>query len=280
MPPAPSRYADRRASLATLHDKHPLVAPAMREVLGLAVFTVAVDTDAFGTFTGERERVDPPLVVAEKKARAGMAASDSSVGIATEGSIGSMGFVPLVTDHELVVLVDDEEGFVLAESAVSHDIIARSWTLSAGLPGDEDLHRAGFPGHGLIVRPAGSTGRLYKGIHDPEELRKAVDACRESGSPEVIIETDLRAHHCPSRRPTIAAAARRLAERLLRVCPACECPGWGPVDTVTGRKCAVCRHPTGSVLAVVDGCPRCNHRETGTPDPEPADPSVCDYCNP
>lgn len=279
MPAVPTRYADRRASLATLHDKHPLIAPAMREVLGLDVFTVGIDTDAFGTFAGEIERADPPLVVAEKKARAGMTASGSSIGIATEGSIGTMGFVPLLTDHEVVVLVDDEEGFVLAESATSHDIIAASWTLSEGHPNDDELSRVGFPGHGLIVRSA-DFGRLYKGIHDPVELRKAIEACRESGSQEVTIETDLRAHHCPSRRPTIALAARRLAERLLRQCPACDCPGWGAVDTVRGRKCAVCKHPTELVLATVDGCPRCDHRETGPHITEPADPASCDYCNP
>lgn len=274
------RYAGRRASLATKHDKIGLVGPAMREETGLEVFPVCCDTDALGTFSGEVERRLPPLETAVAKARMGMAASGARLGLASEGSINSVGFLPLVTDVELVVLVDDEEGFVLAEVCESRSLVAHSWTLDGEFPDEDDLHRAGFPEHGLIVHPEGAVQPVLKGIHGREGLQRAIDRCREQGHGTVRVRSDFRAHHSPSRRPAIEEAARRLARRLTVPCPVCDCPGWGPVDVVTGRRCAACGAPTRGRIANVFGCPRCPERMRGPELGTPADPSTCGNCNP
>ncbi|CAB4594437.1 unannotated protein [freshwater metagenome] len=277
---AHSRYLGRRACLATLHDKLDLIAPAMESHLGLEVFVEGVDTDRFGTFSGEVPRPRSAYETALIKARAGMVASDARFGLASEGSIGTNSFFPLVSDVEFVVFIDDEEGFEVAEQATSFDIVAHRWVVDDLRTDGDQLHRAGFPSHGLIVHPEDSSLPVFKGIHDLDELESAVRTCRSSGSAQVVIESDLRANHCPSRRPTIRRAAERLAERLTKHCPSCECPGWGPVDEVRGRKCAECRWPTNERLALVMGCCRCDLRRTDQVTTEPGDPSRCPRCNP
>ena len=107
--PGPLRsYTGRAAVLATKHDKLPLVAPPLAAV-GREVLAVAVDTDRLGTFTGEIPRPGSPRDTAIAKARLAMAATGSSLGLASEGSIGPHPATPLLTvDVELLVLVDDE----------------------------------------------------------------------------------------------------------------------------------------------------------------------------
>lgn len=273
-------YAGRRGSLATKHDKLPLVAPPMAEHAGLEVFVADVDTDEFGTFTGEVDRVGSPLETATAKARRGMEASGASVGLASEGSIGSGPLLPAASDMEIVVVVDDAEGFVLAESFESFDVLARSWVTEVDGCDPEELRRAGFPDHGLIVRPEEGEGPVRKGIHGIEDLERAIRDCRAAGARRVRVESDLRANHSPTRRPIIARAATRLARRLAETCPACRCPGWGQVDVVRGRPCADCGRPTRAMLALVSGCARCDERRTGQPLERPADPATCDHCNP
>ena len=278
--PNRSLYAGRRASLATKHDKLPLIAPSMRDAVGLEVFCAGTDTDRFGTFDGDVPRIDTPFRTAVAKARHGMEESGASIGIASEGSIGQGNMFPLVSDLEIVVLVDDGEGFVLGESAESLETVVHSWTTDADEPDHEDLLRAGFPGHGLIVRPDGGTGPVVKGIHRHDELVDAVRQCRDNGAATVRIESDLRAHHCPSRRPVIETAARRLAERLAVTCASCGCPGWGRVDVLRGLPCAACGNPTEAVMAEIDGCARCGTKATGKVREAQADPSTCGTCNP
>lgn len=275
----PTRYAGKKASLATMHGKLELISPQMN-TLGLAVFTSPIDTDMFGTFTGDVARLHSPVDTAIAKAREGMWASSTTLGIASEGSIGVQGFLPFVADVETVVFVDDDEEFVLSETATSHQIVTHSWSLGHGLPQEADLERAGFPDHGLIVRTDADNVAITKGIHDLEELNRVVEQCWEMGATHVSVESDLRAHHCPSRRPTIAEAARKLAERLSHTCPACNCPGWGLVDVVRGRECALCNGPTQGKIADVYGCCRCPEQKTTLLDVPLADPSTCERCNP
>lgn len=275
-------YAGRSASLATQHDKLPLIGPALAAATGLAVEVAVVDTDRFGTFSGERARCGTALDTAVAKARSGMRESGRDVGLASEGTISPVGLVSVHLDTELVVIVDDLEGFVLAEYASSHEIVAHTFTLEPGDEFDErELSRAGFPEHGLIVRTDGvAQPEMTKGIHDRDHLARAIADSFRRGAPRVIVESDLRANHSPSRRPTIELAATRLAERLARVCPSCRCPGWGVVDVERGLPCGDCRSATDLVRAEICGCARCDERTTVPVTSGFADPSRCGRCNP
>lgn len=95
-----------RAALATRHGKEAIFAPALAR-LGVEVIAAPIDTDAFGTFSGEIEREGSPLEVVERKARAAAEATGLTVGLASEGSFGTHPTVPFsIIDTELVVWVD------------------------------------------------------------------------------------------------------------------------------------------------------------------------------
>ena len=273
-------YRGRVAALATRHDKLPLIAPPMSTHVGLDVHVADVDTDKFGTFTGEIPRPEDMLKTAIAKARAGMWELGVPLGLASEGSIGSEGFLP-ITDFEMVVFVDDEAGFHLVETFSSHDIKARSWVYDANKSLEEELVKARFPEHGLIVRsPENVSAPVFKGIHDREMLLQSIERLARCWPGVIVVETDLRANHCPSRRPHITAAAERLALRLTRTCPSCGCPGWGEIKKVRGRRCASCDTPTYLVMGRLDGCALCGVSIESIDNSTSADPANCPYCNP
>lgn len=273
-------YKGRCASLATMHNKLALIAPHMETELGLTVFEAPINTDLFGTFSGEIERTETPYRTAELKALAGMSHLGTDVGLASEGSIGVSGMIPVVSDLEIVLIIDQKEDFVLAESDLSFQTITHSWILGHEEVSPVDLKKAGFPEHGLIVRAEDAESPVFKGIHEIDSLSKAIASCRLLGHENLIIESDLRANHSPSRRSVISSAAKRLSKRLRTQCEVCSCPGWGPIDSLEGRPCRLCRNPTRGRLATVFGCCRCGLKVTGPIDESFADPATCEFCNP
>ena len=75
--------------MPTKHDKAKLVTKHFNDILAMQVQEVVVDTDIFGTFTGEIERVGTPLETAIKKARLGIENTGNPYAIASEGSVVS-----------------------------------------------------------------------------------------------------------------------------------------------------------------------------------------------
>lgn len=268
-------YRGQHVALATLHGKARAIAPPLLRRLGLGITPCAIDTDAFGTFTGTTPRTGTAAETALAKARAGMAASGLALGLASEGSFGPHPWLPFGAGGvETLAFIDAERGLELSLSAVSrrtnfahHDIV-----------GGEDiapfLARVGFPAHALVVRgPDGAV--LAAGITH-------MDALAPLAWPGNRLETDMRAHLNPTRMAAIRALAGRLAARLASLCPACTSPGWGQVDVARGLPCSSCDQPTQGVIAIIDGCTVCGHRDT-RPRPDgvtAASPASCDWCNP
>lgn len=281
--------ASREAVLATRHGKLALIAPALARV-AFMLRTVDVDTDVLGTFSGEVPRPGAPRDVAVAKARLAMRASGVPVGVASEGTIGPSPVVPFATaDTELVALVDDSLGITVVGRHVSHELHVVGEDVRGDATPEELaalLARAGVgggpDGHHLIVRPAaGPPDPVVKAVGDPDTLEGAVARCA-AASPDgrARVETDLRAHLCPSRRPAIVAAAEDLAVRLASRCPACASPGWGVVRAVPGRPCADCGTPTRAARADVASCVACGEeRERPRADLTPVDPAQCELCN-
>jgi hypothetical protein len=97
--------------MPTKHDKARLVTKHFNEILGMQVQEVVVDTDVFGTFSGEIERAGTPLETAIKKARVGIETTSNPFAIASEGSVGPDPIFGLVNANiETMVFVDDELG--------------------------------------------------------------------------------------------------------------------------------------------------------------------------
>ena len=284
-PPSPLT----RAVLATRHGKEAIFAPRLAAI-GVGVEVADVDTDRFGTFSGEIERVGSPREVVERKARAAVASSDSSVtiGLASEGSFGPHPVIPfLLSDTELVAWVDVDQDHVVVERASAFSKVPAAVRL--GSPRDPaqlpiaDL----FPDQAAIVSVESeqeseeerSRTIIAKGIDSVDLLTEALADAFDLGFGTVVVEPDLRAHLCPERREVIAAAVDRLVQRLERRCPRCAAPGFGLLRQLPGLRCALCDLPTTEASARVEGCTRCRH-EVVIPISGDADPTHCDRCNP
>ncbi|MFZ9844034.1 MAG: DUF6671 family protein [Ilumatobacteraceae bacterium] len=276
-------YRGRTASLATRHGKLVAIAPAFCAPIGLEVVSVDVDTDSLGTFVGDRPRSGTQRETAIAKARLGMAESGLSLGLATEASFGPLDGNPFVNAClELVVLVDDDLGVVLAEHEVDYSVPAVRVTLRDSALDTIPLIAAGFPEHGLIVRPEEGYQPIFKGVHDYDELRDAVQACVEaSPSAKVVVESDFRAHHSPARLQVIERAAHKLALRAAALCRQCGVPGWGVVARNAGAPCRECGDETRIVKTEVSGCAKCDATvERLLPESDGVDPRYCASCNP
>lgn len=274
-------WHDAEVALATKHGKEAQIAPALATV-GLVTRVVALDTDQFGTFAGEIERPAPASEVVLLKARAGLEALGLPRGVASEGTLGPYPELPLLTyDQELVGYVDLEFGFTLIEEALSFETMAAS---VRARPGDDlgaFLNSIDFGPQGVIVKRGDQVlDPIAKGVVTYDQLMAALEYIGTSSTDGgVIIETDQRAHLCPTRSLVIKDAANRLAERLARRCPACSCPGFGVVEHEAGLACSACGSETSLDRAVIEGCPRCGER-VRIPLIDQADPSMCPMCNP
>lgn len=278
-----TRYQGQRGVLATRHHKLSLIGPALHAAVGLTVDDIAVDTDSLGTFTGDVIRTGTPWDTAVAKARLGMQAAGCQIGIASEGSIGAHPEAPFVIRSvELVVLVDDELGIVVGETETGYDIVAVADDVAVGDTINDLLVRARFPEHAMTVRPAtGPTDPIFKGIRTLSALDQAIRECAKVSSDQrAHVETDLRAHQCPTRRPIIARAAEHLAARLAACCPECNAPGWGIVRLEFGVPCEYCRRRVHIPRADVLGCAACPATRTVPREQTVADPAQCASCNP
>ena len=277
-------YLYKRIALTTKHDKLRLIKPAFDEYVGCELFEVNLDTDQLGTFSGEIERVASPRETAIQKARLGMKETGLLLGIASEGSIGPDPAVPFIHSNiEHLVLVDDENGIVISEIHRSFEIIAATITAAPDQDLTSFLEKADFPNHALIVRPNTQIkSNCIKGINNHEQLMHAIEISSQlSPNGFVVIESDLRAMHSPSRQRNIEEVAKLLAKRINLLCPNCQMPGWGRVGYEKGLNCSECELKNPDAIRQEKlGCVKCDHVELGNVIASVLDPAQCNFCNP
>ena len=283
-PALPHPYAGLTAGFTTRHDKAALVVPHFESLLDVSLVTVDFDTDSLGTFSGEVPRKGSALDMALTKARVGAEFSVDSLGIGSEGTIGPSHQLPLLmANAEVLAFVDLKRGVSVSEHTISHSIRTISLTVEPHAEYRSTLAAGGFPDHGVIVKPAdGETTPIFKGLHTFAEVDSAVRVCAvASADGKARIESDFRANHCPSRRPTISEAGHRLAFRLRSCCPNCLAPGWGLVSHVRGVPCSLCGENVDVPAREILGCTACGEQQiAATPIRVSIDPSRCPLCNP
>lgn len=278
-----SAYAGAEIALLTQHGKEQVIAPLFHQGLAAPVRVVTgFDTDVFGTFTRDVSRFGSQMEAARQKARVALALSGLSVGLGSEGSFGPGpgGFGPW--NLELLILIDAARGIEIlgrgyAPGRHCHALVTNQHALEAL------ALRAGFPEHGLVVRPDGPSGQpVLKGIRALPELHRAwSEGLSASSTGGVFVENDLRAHMNPTRMSNIEAAARDLIVRAATLCQACSAPGFGLISKAPGLPCRDCGAATEVTRAEIHGCVGCNHREVREVDhTEGADPGACGSCNP
>jgi hypothetical protein len=269
-------------AVGTRHGKEHQLTSAFDEILGARLVVPAdLDTDQYGTFSGEVARSASALDAARAKAGLGMHAAGLSRGLASEASYGPLG-VGWSLHEEILLYVDDVDGFEVQETH-------RAATPSMGSYQVQSIGElpaaviATVVKQALIVRPATAGGSIAiaKGITDVDVLRTAVAAAvRASSEGSAVVEPDLRAHHNPARQQVLKRLAHRLARRLATRCPSCRGPGYGRVDVEHGLPCRDCSSPTALPRNEIHACAVCPHRETVPVARDRATPGACPRCNP
>lgn len=277
-------FKGRDLVIATMHKKEEVMAPLFRDMLGVNVIVPeGLDTDLFGTFTGEIARDTDPVQTARKKCLAAHEKYNCSLVIASEGSFGphpALFFAPC--DEEVLVLLDLSNGIEVTAKKISAETnfsgrLVKSWA-EAG----EFASSALFPSHGLIVRGDEKENEgMVKGIRDPEKFKTVIENFLQKNG-HAFIETDMRAMHNPTRMRVIRDVALKLIDTLNRFCPTCHIPGFDVVEITDGLPCEWCTSPTRSTLAYIYGCKKCGHREESKyPHGKTFEsPMYCDRCNP
>lgn len=272
----------KKIALATKHGKLTQIAPAFESLRDWQIELVEIDTDVYGTFSGEVPRLLAPREAAIEKARAGALHAGCDFGLASEGTIGPHPQIPFINaDLEVMAFVDLKTDFAVVETLMSPEIQAYSSTVNSDTDIEGLIAKLDLPAHAANATINIDGERQFiKGIHRPEELRRVV-AIALGQSATVEVENDFRAMSSPSRQANIAALAEKLAARLGSNCPACNQIGWGSVGFEYGLPCSDCFEVVASVAhAEKLGCVTCDHSELRSLGRDSVDPARCEHCNP
>ena len=274
----PGDYRGRPLAVVSMHGKIEQVSLAFASLLAMRPTALSeVDTDQLGTFSGEVERSGSAREVVFKKARLGAPWSSGGCCLASEASFGPHPVVPWLPFHEeWMVLWDPQRDCGWLEVERSSDTVYQSVQPRTWTELEAFLRRVDFPQQALVLK---SEAGIAKGMCELEPVRRWVS---QHGFGDLTVMTDMRAHHCPSRRRVIRRVALKLARRLRNHCPECRAGGFGVVDQVMGLPCALCGFPVEMVRELIDGCQLCGYQmRRGRPDGRTsADPGQCAVCNP
>ena len=269
-----------RAALGTMHGKEAALAPPLA-ALGITLIRPEIDTDRFGTFTAETPRSGTMADAARAKAKAAIAATGLSVGIASEGAYGphpSIPFLPL--GREVLLWHEAETGREILELALDDRPTYDHAEVANLAEAEALLARVAFPATALIVAPSADARPIAKGLRDRDALAAAIgQAAANSADGRAFPQTDMRAHMNPRRMQVIAGLAARLAQRLSTPCPQCRAAGWGLLRREPGLPCGDCGTPTALVAHDIYGCTACGAEDRASRKGT-ADPDHCPHCNP
>lgn len=279
-----SYFQGRKVVITTKHKKESVIGPALEKAFGMEyVTTDKLDTDLFGTFSGEIERTDIPVEAARQKCIWGMDECQVDLAIGSEGSFGPHpDFFFLPAGEEILVLMDRKNDLEIKVKLLTPKTNFSSLTITTETNVADFLTHAQFPSHGLILRKsANDISLIEKGIHDEKQLINRINWFLQNFG-TCYLETDMRAMHNPSRMQAIAELTEKLIVKMKHCCPKCHMPGFSITDVLRGLICSNCAMPTHSIQSLIYTCSKCNYTtlETYPGLKKMEDPMFCDYCNP
>lgn len=283
-----SPYVGQTVSFCTIHGKEGIVGPLFAE-LGMRCEALRVDTDGFGTFSGEVERVGSVRETLRRKVEAGAAACPGGLAsrrlfLASEGSFGPDPFFGFLrTDLESLLLWDRELNIEIYAEYLCRSPVHDEMTVGADSDIGPFLEKISFPDHAVIVRPAESYQLVRKGLVTRGEVDEAIVECLAvSARGEALVATDLRAHCNKTRRVAILKAAELVIQKIESLCPACALPGFWVSRGIPGLPCEGCGEPSAIARALLYSCVKCYYtEERARPDGRTAiGEGECGYCNP
>ena len=275
-------YTDKLVLLASKHNKEQAIAPVFRRILECNLCVEDIDTDQFGTFTGEVPRSLSAYETCILKARYAAHEKKYALSIASEGSFGphpSNPFIPHA--HEIMVFVDLEKDWIIGEQLLTPNTNYKMMTIDKDTLLDPFLKSALFPSHALTLQSADRLDVIAKGINSSHQLQSSLSDGFKKYT-ELFIATDMRAMMNPTRMQTLAELAEKLAIRITSPCPGCGVPGFG-FKSVSGHlPCGLCKDDTKMYRYEEWGCIQCDYQEQRPRKDHliVADPTHCDYCNP
>lgn len=275
-------YQNQLVLLASKHQKEKAISQPFMTRLSCTLRVHDFDTDQFGTFTGEIPRTKSPYQTCCLKAKMAAEHFNYAYSVASEGSFGPHPSCPFVPSaHELMVFIDREHDWIIAEQLVSQKTNYAMITINKNSDIHDFLKRALFPSHALIVQGVSDNCVFAKGINDLDALMHYVSLGFKTEK-ELLLATDMRAMMNPTRMELIGELADNLALRIATPCAQCGCPGFGFKETRGALPCADCASATAFYKEEVWGCIACVHQEYKMRKDGllKADPRFCAYCNP
>lgn len=277
-------FEGRKLLISSKHKKEQAIAPLIFNSLKIKCFTEPLlDTDQFGTFTGDIERRHDPFTTAKLKCELGLSMAKHDLGLANEGSFGphpSLLFVP--ADDEIIVLIDKKNDLMITARELSADTNFGGKDIHSEEEMLEFADKHLFPSHAMILSSVQKNqAPILKGITSKEELIEGFNQLYSRSVP-VKIETDMRAIYNPSRMKVIERTCEKLIDKIKSSCPRCKTPGFSLTDIVPGLPCKLCGTSTRSAFKHVHRCQKCNYEiiHTHPNRKEYEDPMYCDTCNP
>lgn len=277
-------FKGKKVVVATMHKKEEVIGPLFFDAFGVNCTVInGLDTDKFGTFTGEKERLSDPLTTARNKCILAAERTGASIVIASEGSFGSHPQIPYVpADDEIVLLKDFDNNL---------EIFGRKISLETNYYGSyvhnlnelsDFTSKVDFPNHALIIKDHDQNfTNVIKGISSWDALH---DHYKEFIDKDlaVYLETDMRALYNPTRMKVIADATKNLIEKLNSICPSCDMPGFAIKNVQKGLPCECCGALTNGILSLNYVCSKCEFKlEKPYPNNKEKESAMyCDFCNP
>lgn len=275
-------YKDKFVLLASKHNKEQAIEPVFRQALACNLCVEEIDTDQFGTFTGEVPRTLSAYETCILKAKYAAKEKKYSLSVASEGSFGPHPANPFIPHaHEIMVFVDLERDWVISEQLLTSNTNYKMTTIDKDTCLDSFLTSSLFPSHALTLQSADRHDVIAKGINTHHQLKAALaDGFKKYN--ELFLATDMRAMMNPTRMQTIGELAHKLAIRINSPCLGCGVPGFGFKSVSGNLPCSLCTNETNMYLYEVWGCIQCNYQEQRPRKDHliMADPTHCDYCNP
>lgn len=280
-------FKDRPLLVATMHGKEQIISTLLEQQLGVKVFTTdLLNTDQFGTFSGEIERKQSQPDTARLKIEEAARLTGADLVLASEGTFQPHHQYYIATgNYEMVLLRDFRHQAEWQGWEVSLKVAAGKYTFRTVDEAIRQSKAMKFPSHGLLIRTSEASGQQFieKGILDKKLLKEAAEkALSISTDGTAILENDLRAHMNPTRQQTILAATKNLLKAMEEDCPSCQWPGFRVEERIPGLPCSACGTATRLTLHEIFVCDQCKHRvkKNRSDGKVIADPYDCEQCNP
>jgi hypothetical protein len=276
-------FEGRELLIATKHKKDIVLSPILLENLNVRAFAIdEIDTDIFGTFTGDKKRLDNPIKTLRLKAEHAFEMTNIDLIMSSEGSFGNHpSFFYTFANQEILMLKDFKNNLEIVAKTISSETNYKTAEISDEHELIQFAQKIQFPSHGVILRKSKDEyNEIHKGINSWKELYETFQFLRKKHNC-IFIETDMRANYNPTRMKQIERTGYKLIENIKSCCPKCNTPGFSVTDVCYGLPCKACNSATDSILSVSYTCQKCQFTSTKHPYEKPfEDPMYCNTCNP